>query len=426
MKKCLLISYYFLPRPGIGSQRPSKLAKYFPEYGWEPIVLTAKLPGKPVDGVRIIETDYKDVLASTKSLFGFDPNESAHEQLKIQITKDFTYSTWKGKAIKLAKDLIAYPDAQRGWCKYAIQAARESLDKEKVDVILSTSSPVTSHIIARELKKEYQIPWVADLRDLWAQNHFYEKDSFIAYFEKRLELKTLSLADAIVTVTPEFAAKLKILYENKKPICITNGYDTDDFMDPPHKLTKKFTITYTGIFYNGKRDPSLLFMALSMLIGENKIDRELVEVRFYGPQQDWLLDDIRKYNLTDIVTLYGSVPRKKALEKQKESQLLLLLLDKDCNEEDVYPAKIFEYFGARRPIVALGGAGGAVKELLDETNAGEFAVDTDALKTILNRHYQQYVTSGIVSCKSNRYIKNYTYKSIAKKYSEILNRIVTE
>ena len=166
MKKCLLISYYFSPRPGIGSQRPSKLAKYFPELGWEPIILTAKLPGKPLDGMRIIETDYKDILASTKSLLGFDQKKGVQEQLNIQILKNASSITWKGKIIKFAKEIITYPDDNKGWYKFALQSACELLDKEKVDVILSTSSPVTSHIIARELKKEYQIPWVADLRDL--------------------------------------------------------------------------------------------------------------------------------------------------------------------------------------------------------------------------------------------------------------------
>ena len=154
----------------MGSQRPSKLAKYFPEFGWEPIILTAKLPGKPQDGMRIIETDYKDVLTYTKSLFGFDQTKGIQEQLNIQISKNASSLTLKSRTIKFAKDLIAFPDDQRGWYKYAMQSACELLDKEKVDVILSTSSPVTSHIIAKELKKKYQIPWVADLRDLWTQN----------------------------------------------------------------------------------------------------------------------------------------------------------------------------------------------------------------------------------------------------------------
>jgi glycosyltransferase involved in cell wall biosynthesis len=384
--------------------------------------LTAKLPGGPQDDIRIIETNYKDVLSSIKSSFGFDEKKGIQEQLNIHISKDYIYPTLKSKIIKASGELIAYPDAHQGWCKSAIKSACELLAKEKIDVIISTSPPATSHIIAREIKKSHQIPWVADLRDPWTQHQFYNKFNFIRHLERRLELKTLSLADSLVTVTPEFADNLKLLHKNKDIYCITNGFDVDNFAGAQTKLTDKFTITYTGLC-KGRRDPSLLFEALSMLIGENKIDRKLLEVRFYGPQQDWLLDDIQKYNLDDIVTLYGAVSREEALEKQKESQILLLLLDKNNKEKDVYPAKIFEYFGARRPIIAFGGSGDALKKLLDKTSAGEFAVDKGALTSVLHRHYQQFVSSGEVSC-STKNIDNYIYKNIAKEYAEILNEIV--
>ncbi|MEE4215494.1 MAG: hypothetical protein V2I34_10510, partial [Bacteroidales bacterium] len=39
-KKILIITYYWPPCGGAGVQRWLKFAKYLPEYGWEPIVLT--------------------------------------------------------------------------------------------------------------------------------------------------------------------------------------------------------------------------------------------------------------------------------------------------------------------------------------------------------------------------------------------------
>jgi hypothetical protein len=418
-----MIAYYFPPRACIGSQRPSKLAKYFPDFGWEPIILTAKLPGEPPAGMKVIETACEDILTSTKSLFGLDQHRSVHEQLNFTASENAISMTWKNKVLKLAKEVILFPDNQRGWYKYAIKSAREFLDKEKVDVILSTSSPVTSHVIARELKKEFQIPWVADLRDLWTQNHFYEKHWFIRNFEKRVELKTLALADAIVTVTPQFADKLKILHKNKNISCITNGYDPDDFAEILPKLTNKFTLTYTGTLYDGKRDPSLLFEALSVLIDEKKIDRKLIEIRFFGPREDWFSNAILKYNLNGIVNSYGRVSREEALVKQKESQLLLLLLDINNREKDVYPAKIFEYFGAKRPIIAIGGNGGVVKDLLNATGAGKFAENEKSLKTILYEYYWKYITSGEVTWNGNG-IENHAYRRITEIYSDKLSEIL--
>ncbi len=45
----LMIAYYFPPMGGAGVQRTLKFAKYLPEFGWSPHVLTvrdsSRLPG---------------------------------------------------------------------------------------------------------------------------------------------------------------------------------------------------------------------------------------------------------------------------------------------------------------------------------------------------------------------------------------------
>ena len=58
MKKVMIITFYFPPRPEVGSLRPYGLVKYLPYFGWEPIVLTARLPNNNFNNVRIIETYY--------------------------------------------------------------------------------------------------------------------------------------------------------------------------------------------------------------------------------------------------------------------------------------------------------------------------------------------------------------------------------
>lgn len=423
MKKVLIIAYYFPPYPSIGSQRPYKLAKYLPKFGWEPIVLTSKLPGNPPEGMNVITTDYKDAAANVKSMLGFNPQKSSLEQLGITVSKNYSFPTLKSKIIKFLQEIIVYPDSKKGWYDFALKSASEFLSKEKIHAMISTSQPATSHLIARKLKQKYNLPWIADFRDLWIQNHFYHKYKLVKFFEKRLELKTISKADVLVTVTQGFAESLQSLHKNKEVLCITNGYDTDDYQEILTGLTSKFTITYTGELYNGKRDPYLLFEVIAKLLEENKINRDLIEVRFFGRKEDWLIEEIKKYKLEGIANYYDFVPRKEALEKQKESQLLLLLLDRDNKERDVYPAKVFEYFGARRPIIAIGGVGSIVKELLEKTNAGKFAENAYTLKNILLQYYQEFIESGEVKRDSHN-IEDYTYTSMAKKYSEILNEVV--
>lgn len=427
MKKVLMIAHSFPPLQVVGSQRPYKLAKYFPKFGWEPIVLTIKHAGKSPEGIRIIETDYKkDIVSVIKAKIGFNPAETAREQLGIKVSKNFNHITWKSKIIKLVKEVTNFPDDRRGWYKFALKSASEFLLKEKIDAIISTSSPVTSHLIARKLKQKYKILWVADLRDLWSQNPYVNKFSLIKYFEKRLELKTLSDADAIVTVTSPWIDTLKTLHKNKKVFCVTNGYDEDDFASLSSKLTRKFTITYTGTLYNGKRDPSLLFKVVTQLINENRINKDLIEIRLFVNKQDWLIDDIKKYNLEKVVNTYCFIPREKVLERQRESQVLLLLLWDNKGEAGFCPGKVYEYLGAKRPIIATGGREHVVKDILKATNAGKYAWSPDTLRNVLLDYYEEFIKLGEVKCHSNSNIENYTYNSIVKRYSDILNGMVLE
>ena len=424
MKKVLIISYSFPPLQDIGSQRPYGLAKYFPKYGWEPIVLTVKHPGKLPDGIRIIETDYKEILKEIKLKVGFNPDEMVHKQSGIKVSNNFNCSTWKRKIIKLAKEVIYFPDDKRGWYKFAVKSASEFLLREKIDAIISTSPPETTHLIARRLRQKYKIPWVADLRDPWAQLYDDNKYGLITYFEKRLAAKTLADADALVTVTNPQSDVLKVLFKDKKIFCITNGYDTDDFPETPSELTGKFTITHTGQLYNGERDPSLLFEVVGNLIKKNKIKRDLIDIKFYGPKEDWLINEIKKYNLEGIAYLYDVIPREEVLERQRESQVLLLLRLNNKTEKGDCPGKLFEYFGARRPIIAAGGYGGIIKDLLEETNAGKCGENAEVLENILLEYYQEFIKFGEVKCCSNKKIENYTYGLIAQKYSDVLNKIL--
>lgn len=48
MRKILIVSYHFPPDASVGGMRPAKFAKYLPEFGWKPIILTVKERHYPV------------------------------------------------------------------------------------------------------------------------------------------------------------------------------------------------------------------------------------------------------------------------------------------------------------------------------------------------------------------------------------------
>jgi len=149
-----------------------------------------------------------------------------------------------------------------------------------------------------------------------------------------------------------------------------------------------------------------------------------VEVRFYGDKYGWVDKEIAQYGLLNIVKQHGLVPRQIALEKQRESQLLLRLKWEDPQECGAYSAKIFEYLAARRPILATGGSDDVVSELLGETKAGISALTVEDIRSALKQLYQEYKLTGKIAYKGEESkINKYTRREMTRKFSEILDSL---
>jgi len=433
MKKVLIITNLFHASPRIPG-----IAKYLTEFGWEPTILTVpigkehrNLLGFPAgfqEKVRIIETPYRgDIFWFWRKIFkllGFSLKKSILTQLKEK-TGDTSQKSFIDFIFNLYRTIFAYPDEEKGWKNPAFRIARKLLAKERFDAIISSSSPVISHIIANKLKRKYKIPWIADLRDLWTQNHNYPYPWWRKIFEKQLETKTLLGANVLITVSSVWAEKLKILHKRETVYTITNGFDPEKVNIHPVKLTSKFTITYTGQIYSGKQDPLKLLVALNKLISEEVIDPQNIEVRFYGREENWLKKEIEKYNLTSIVRQFGQVPREVVFKKQWESQILLLFNWEDPREKGLYTGKVFEYLAARRPILITGGYGGDVlEELIKETKAGVYCPNVEDVEKVLKNFYLEYKQKGKVDYTGDwKKIEKYNYREMARKFSEILNQI---
>lgn len=421
MKNVLIITFPFPPRHGIGGMRMQGLAKYLPEFGWKPIILTPKLPGEPERRFRIIQTPYYDITTAWKKRFGLKPNETFRKRLGVQPKKK--KKTLAEYFLTFAREIIEYPDAKKGWYPYAVEAARELMRQEKVDALISSSKPETCHLIAKNLKVKYNVPWIADFRDLWTQNHYYYYSPLRKLVERRLEMKTLNVADALVTVSRPLAEKLKRLHKGKKIYVILNGFDpAEKSVGVP--LSDKFSIVYTGSLYKGRQDPEPIFKAFHELILEGIIDPEDIGVDFYGYNESWLEEDIKKYGLQSIVEMHDRIPREEALRKQRQAQLLLLFTWGDPKELGIYTGKLFEYLAAQRPILSIGAPGGVAAELLKETKAGIHASNIEEIKNFLKESYHEFKTNREVGYRGiNSKIDNYNQKEMAKKFASALNRL---
>lgn len=432
MKKVLIIANLFHASPRIPG-----IATHLKEFGWEPTIITVSLDNDPKNilafpknfkkEARIIETLYPgDVFEPARKLLeflGFKRNKSVLGQIKeksgIKSKKSIIDLVFKIYAV-----FFAYPDEEKKWKNLAFETADNLLKKERFDAVLSSSSPVITHIVAKKIKEKYGLFWIADLRDLWTQNHNYPYPFFRKLFERRLEKKTLSSADILITVSEPLAKDLNSLHKGKEAVCITNGFFEEEINFPPQPLDKRFLITYAGNIYAGKQDPRDFFISLKELIEEKIIDRKNVKVRFFCGITPWLDKEIENMGLKGIVEVYEKIKREEAVKKQNESQILLFIYWGDRKQKGWQSLKIFGYLAAQRPIMAINGIGGdVVGQTIKKTNSGVYCKNIKEIKESLKDFYKQYKNTGKVSYSGNmKEINKHSYKEKAKELAYIIEK----
>ncbi len=414
MKKVLIIGHFRPYREG--SIRMFGLAKYLKLFNWEPVVITGPLDREPEFNVKYIEVKYPNI-------FGINSKKDFSDQASDKIKNlPIFFKNFLRWVFNYIKEIFAYPDEYKHWKYPVIKETEKLFEKEKIDAVISVW-PVTAHLIAKEIKIKHKIPWIADYPDLWSQNYDYPYSFIRKFFDKKLELKTIKFADELIATSPTFINKLKFLHKDKKAYCILHGFDPDIINDSYFSKNGKFTITYTGQIYKGKQDPLKIIIAIKELIYENKIDKNDIELRFYGTKKDWIEKIILKKNLLGVVNQYGKISREDCIIKQRRSHVLLLFNWEDRRQKFTYPSKIFEYLAARRPILATGGIGEVDLDILKETASGVCVKNIKEIKEIIQKFYYQYKELGDVQYHGDwEKIKKYSQYEMTKKFSERLNQ----
>jgi hypothetical protein len=421
MKSVLIITYFYHKKEEIGSIRIRGLAKFLPSFGWNPIILTLSSNQS---------NEHLDSILETKDI---DSRERARNRLAKRIKEiindrfDFIQLNEKRKfkdfLFFFIDEIITFPDEKISWRENALKSAIDYLEKENVDAMISSSYPPTTHFVAYDLKKKYGIPWVADLRDPWALNYYARHTFPRRLLDKRIQRKVLSKANVITAVSESLAEMLKRLNPKNKVAVIRNGFDPD-MVNPETLDGDKFSISYTGFLYDGKRDPTMLFSAIKEIISEKKINPDDIIVNFYGPKAEWLRKRIESFDLQGIVKVYGQISREYAINIQRNSQLLLSLTTSDPKDSGGYTGKLFDYLAARRPIISIGVQGSVIQPLLKATNAGIHVTTVSEIKEVILRFYSEFKSKGTIRYGGSiERVNEYSQIEMAKSMAHFLDDI---
>lgn len=431
-RKLLLITYAWPPMSGVGLFRALKFAKYLPEFGWDPVILTVKVGPAELcrdlcysSDIRVYRTDYRDLLSEVKSIF--PKCRRSLEAPDRHVTAKIANANIKSGAMaSFVRELIAMPDEQRGWFKYGVAEGRKIIELEKADLIFSTSPPETVHLIARRLKRHLRTPWVADLRDLWADDNFRSRTLLKKTILKRMERAILRDADSVVTVSQPWADSLQSFLPEGRVSVIENGFDEQDLGGVRYRGNEKFTITYAGKLHRIHQPVDIFFSAIKGLVDKGLMDRQKVLVNFYvfGFDKPDIRGIAERYGVSDMVSCHERVDYSSSLKIQRTSDILLFVQWQGPGGDGWYSAKLYDYIGSRRPILALASNGGVAGRLIDSTSSGIIADSENAIKEELLGLYREYCDTGLVAYHGNeKEIMKNTRRERAARLADLFDHI---
>jgi glycosyltransferase involved in cell wall biosynthesis len=420
-RKVLIVAYYFPPMGLSGVQRTAKFAKYLRKYGWKPTVLTIDPSGYfAFDETLLEEVEKSGVeIVRTHSL---DINRLFRKRSLVKMP-----SEGMRKLLQFFGDLFFIPDTKIGWKSRAVRAGLELHKKEKFDLIFATAPPQTDFLIGVALKKKLGIPLVVDYRDAWLEYPFKFFPTILhRFWHRHLERKVLKTADRILVThrrVKESILKRSRFLSYDEVIILSQGFDPDDFPPPAEQKAPnpiRMKITHSGTFY-GKRDPKVFLQALGNVLHENPRMRGRVEVNFIGNVRKEEQKFVKRLDLQSVVNLLGYLPHRECVRYLSGSDVLWFVIDNDFQT----PGKLYEYFGARKPIIASV-VDGYTRQLLEESKAS-ICVPPDDVKAhesaILEefRKYEQRKPDHIPGVFASRFNRLVLTGELAKIFESLMD-----
>ena len=163
MRKILIVSYHFPPDASVGGMRPAKFAKYLPQFGWEPIILTVNQhyhpltdPSKLKDlglGPRVYRTRMLPRPGRLYLALKTRVRKAAPGPASIPVTASpFSHRGVLSSIRRALVSLECLPDDKQMWIPAAVPIAAKIIRHHNIDSLLTTGPPMSCHVIGLLLK----------------------------------------------------------------------------------------------------------------------------------------------------------------------------------------------------------------------------------------------------------------------------------
>src|SRR5579862_7023688 len=345
--RVLMVALHFPPSGAVAAQRAHKFARYLPDFGWTPVVVSRR----------------PDPLHPRDDSFTEGPKP-------VEELDPFEWSRLLGILprgwIDPIRRALCVPDAETGWKALLLRRLPDLIRRHQPDVLWANSVPTGSLVAAASVARQAGIPLVLDFHNEWTRNMYYRPVSARQDAEHhRLERECLESAAAVTTLNPMHTEDLRLRFPNVRVETIENGCDPSYYdVEPADGRRRPLVLTYAGTIY-GYQSPEPFLKALA---GTGRAD---VEVHIVGDA----FGQFSSGSWSFKVRVEGHRSHRDLGGVFSRSSAFFLCLEPSASRQ--LPAKLYEYLRAGRPIFGIVPKDGAADRWILGQGAGQ-TVDSGA------------------------------------------------
>ncbi|MAG44581.1 hypothetical protein CL633_01700 [bacterium] len=284
--------------------------------------------------------------------------------------------------------------------------------KEKIDIVIVYSPPLTLGIVGEKIKKYYQAKFILNLQDIFPQNAIdlgILKDRFLIKFFEWIEKNVYKKADLITFHSHggrQFLIDRKGVFSDKI-VTLHNWININSFQNLKQKISfrKKWGLKNKFIFvFGGIIGPA---QGLELLVKIAKKISDLQDIIFLivgdGIEKQKIQDLIKKYNLKNII-IKPFINKKDYPYLIQDSDIGIVCLN-PANKTPFVPGKFLGYLAAGKPVLALLNHESDGFDLIKKAKCG-WAINSDDIKKGAELVRQIYNMSKANISNSAYYQKN--------------------
>jgi glycosyltransferase involved in cell wall biosynthesis len=380
--RVLIISHYYPPSRSVGAKRTAALKKFLEDKGFFVNVLTANWHGEKDNNTFYLG---KEIGVGKESR----QNKIIQQKKKFRINLSLYVRS-------IDKTLFS------NFSYNAVRFIYKNRDA-KYDVIISSYKSSASVFLGVFASIIYKTPLIIEFRDLMSNFGRKKKVFLLDYIDRFIDKRITNFAKEVVVVSPTAKKYAQDFYRRDVNL-VFNGIDKEEL----RRVSAEKNDNFITIFYSGTlsehRMLDIICNHIERLRGEYNIILKVASAQ--NPIE---------YGGNPIFTEWlGLIPLHDVYINQSQSDFLLMLEGMGADSVENIPAKLYEYLGARKPIMAVCNPDSDIVSLLHETKSGSSVIDFYHFRDMLKKTWDL----------SDDDVEKYTRNFQNTQYLNIINSVI--